>query len=167
MAAAWPDISYALGGFHELADVLIVLDKVWFLEILNMARQLKFKQETNNDHYVIKHMTTSLWFRNMELLIMGSTSSSKWSVHDQRKVLYTAKQLELMVYRLTQERRSMPYLTPRLQSVGNKMRDKQVLENRVNPPEQLQKNGFMVGRHDHQQFLKGLSHRRFENEESA
>ena len=75
MAAAWPDISHALGSFHELADVLIVLDKVWFLEISNLARQLKFKRETNNDHYVIKHMTTSLWFRNMELTIVGSTSS--------------------------------------------------------------------------------------------
>ena len=188
VAAAWADISHALRGFYELADVLIVLDKVLSLEISNLARQLKFKRETNNGHYVVKPMTTSLWFRNMELTLVGSTSSSKWSVHDQRNVVYTAKQLELMVYRFTQERRSWLYLTSRLEkgkakkcgkakkwqeSVGNKMKEtappliKQVLEIIVNLLEQLQKNGLTVGRHDHQPFLKGSSHRRFENKESA
>ena len=42
LAAAWADVSHALRGFHELADILIVLDEVLLLEISNLARQLKF-----------------------------------------------------------------------------------------------------------------------------
>ena len=57
MAAAWVVISYALRGFHELADYLIVLDEVLCLEIQNLARQLKFKPEINDDHYAVNHLT--------------------------------------------------------------------------------------------------------------
>ena len=42
VAAAWADVSHALGVFYELADILIVLDEVLFLEVSNLARQLKF-----------------------------------------------------------------------------------------------------------------------------
>ena len=38
LAAAWADVSHALWGFYELADVLIVLDEVLLLEISNFAR---------------------------------------------------------------------------------------------------------------------------------
>ena len=44
-AAAWADISHALRGFYELADILIVLDEILFLDTSNLARQLKFKPE--------------------------------------------------------------------------------------------------------------------------
>ena len=40
LAAAWADVSHALMEFYELADILIVLDEVLFLEISNLARQL-------------------------------------------------------------------------------------------------------------------------------
>ena len=39
LAAAWEDVSHALRGFYELADILIVLDEVLLLEISNFARQ--------------------------------------------------------------------------------------------------------------------------------
>ena len=42
VAAVWADVSHALWGFYELADILIVLDEVLFLEVSNLARQLKF-----------------------------------------------------------------------------------------------------------------------------
>ena len=38
LAAAWADVSHALRGFYELADILIVLDEVLLLEISNFAR---------------------------------------------------------------------------------------------------------------------------------
>ena len=42
LAAAWADVSHALRGLFELADILIVLDEVLLLEISNFARQLQF-----------------------------------------------------------------------------------------------------------------------------
>ena len=44
LAAAWADVSHALRGFFELADILNVLDEVLLLEILNLAQQLKFSR---------------------------------------------------------------------------------------------------------------------------
>ena len=46
LAAEWADGSHALRGYYELADMLIVLDKVLLLEISNLARQLKYSPET-------------------------------------------------------------------------------------------------------------------------
>ena len=45
VAAAWADVSHALRGFYELADILIVLDEVLCLEVSNLARQLKFTRK--------------------------------------------------------------------------------------------------------------------------
>ena len=61
VTAAWADVSHALRGFYELADILIVLIVIC-LEISNLARQLKFNP-------VISHLTSSLWFRNIDLSI--------------------------------------------------------------------------------------------------
>ena len=45
LAVAWADVSHALRGLYELADILIVLDEVLLLEISNLARQLKLNPE--------------------------------------------------------------------------------------------------------------------------
>ena len=63
--------SHSMKGSYELADVLIVLEVLW-LENSNLARQLKFKPKINDDHYAVNHLTTSIWFQNMELTLMGS-----------------------------------------------------------------------------------------------
>ena len=122
VAAAWANVSHALRGFYEFADILIVLDQVLCLEISNLARQLKFNPEVGEDHPVISHLTASLWFRNMYLTITGSISSMKGSVTDQN-VAGAEKQLELMGYRLTQKRSRWPFLTPRLGNVTDKTRE--------------------------------------------
>ena len=49
LAAAWADVSHALRGFYELADILIVLVEVLLLEISNLAWQLKFNPEIRDD----------------------------------------------------------------------------------------------------------------------
>ena len=56
LAAAWADVSHALRGFYELADILIVLDEVLLLEILNFARQLNFSPTIGDDHLIISHL---------------------------------------------------------------------------------------------------------------
>ena len=115
-------MSHAFRGFYELASILIVLDQVLCLEISNLARQLMFNPEIKVDHPVIGHLTPSLWFRSVELTIVGSTSSSKRLINDRRNVAGAEKQLESMVYRLTQKRGSWPFLTPRLENVNDKMK---------------------------------------------
>ena len=102
-AAAWVDVSHALRGFHELADILIVLDEVILLEISNFARQLKLSPIIGDDHPVVTHLTASLWFRNMEVTITSSTSKSRGPSNERKNVAASEKQLESMVYRLTQE----------------------------------------------------------------
>ena len=67
------DVSHALRGFYELADILIVLDEVLCLEGSNLARQLKFNPEVDDDDHVITDLTASLWFRSMEPTITSST----------------------------------------------------------------------------------------------
>ena len=104
LAAAWADVSHALRGFYELADILIVLDEVLLLEISNFARQLKFSPAIGDDHPIINHLTASLWFRSMDLTITSSTSKSRGPSNERQNVAATEKQLESMVYRLTQER---------------------------------------------------------------
>ena len=64
------DVSHALMGFYELADILIVLDEVLLLEISNLARQLKYNT-------IISHLTASLWFRGMDLTIKSFTSKAR------------------------------------------------------------------------------------------
>ena len=76
LAATWADVSHALRVFHELANILIVLDEVLLLEISNFARQLKLSPIIGDDHPVVAHLTASLWFRNMEVTITSSTSKS-------------------------------------------------------------------------------------------
>ena len=69
VAAAWADISHALRGFYELADISIVLDEVLCLKMSNLARQLKFIPEIGDDHPAITHLTASLCFRSIDLTI--------------------------------------------------------------------------------------------------
>ena len=59
---AWADVSHALRGFYELADILMVLDEVLLLEISNFARQLKLSPAIGDDHPIVTHLTASLWF---------------------------------------------------------------------------------------------------------
>ena len=126
LAAAWADVSHALRGFYELADILIVLDEVLLLEISNLARQLKFSPTIEDDHPIISHLTASLWFRGMEVTITSSTSKSRGPSNERKNVAATEKQLESMVYdwsRLTQERGRRPFLTPRLKNATDKTRE--------------------------------------------
>ena len=123
LAAAWADVSHALRGFHELADILIVLDEVLLLEISNFARQLKLSPIIGDDHPVVTHLTASLWFRNMEVTITCSTSKSRGPSNERKNVAASEKQLESMVYRLTQEGGRWPFLTPRLENATEKTRE--------------------------------------------
>ena len=123
LVAAWADVSHALRGFYELADILIVLDEVLLLEISNFARQLKLSPTIGDDHPVISHLTASLWFRYMDVTITNSTSKSKGPSNERKNVAATEKQLESMVYRLTQERGRWPFLTPRLENATDKTRE--------------------------------------------
>ena len=123
LAAAWVDMSHALRGFHELADILMVLDEVLLLEISNLARQLKFSPEIGDDHRAINHLTASLWFRIMNLTITSSTSKARGPSNERKKVAAAEKQLEAMAYHLTQERGRWPFLTPRLENATDKTRE--------------------------------------------
>ena len=152
LAAAWADVSHALRGFHELADILIVLDEVLLLEISNFARQLKLSPIIGDDHPVVTHLTASLWFRNMEVTIKSSTSKSRGPSNEGKNVVASEKQLESMVYRLTQEGGRWPFLTPRLENATEKTREdapllvKQIwdfLEEQLGVAE---KRGMTVGR---------------------
>ena len=104
LAAACADVSHALRGFYQLADILIVLDEVLLLEISNFARQFKFSPVIGDDHQAINHLTASLWFRSIDVTITGSTSRSRGPSNERKNVVSTEKQLESMEYRLTQER---------------------------------------------------------------
>ena len=123
LAAAWADVSHALRGFYELADILIVLDEVLLLEISNFARQLKLSPAVGDDHPIVAHLTASLWFRSMELTITSSTSKFRGPSNERKNVASTEKQLESMVYRLTQERGRWPFLTPILENATEKTRE--------------------------------------------
>ena len=104
VAAEWADVSHTLRGFYELADFLIVLDEVFCLDVSNLARQLKFNPEIEDDHPAITHLTTSLWFRSMDLTIMSSTSRARGPSNERKNVAAAEKQLELIGYRLAQEK---------------------------------------------------------------
>ena len=123
LAAAWADVSHALRGFYELADILSVLDEVLLLEISNLARQLKFSPTIGDDHPILSHLTTILWFRGMDSTITSSTSKSRGPSNEKKNVAAAEKQLEAMVYRLTQERGRWPFLTPRLENAADKTRE--------------------------------------------
>ena len=123
LAAAWADVSHVLRGFYELADILIVLDEVLLLEISNFARQLKLSPAVGDDHPIVTHLMASLWFRSMELTITSSTSKSRGPSNERKNVAAAEKQLESMVYRLTQERGRWPFLTPRLKNATEKTRE--------------------------------------------
>ena len=123
LAAAWADVSHALRGFHELADILIVLDEVLLLEISNFARQLKLSPIIEDEHPVVTHLTASLWFRNMEVTITSFTSKSRGPSNERKNVVASEKQLESMVYRLTQEGGRWLFLTPRLENATEKTRE--------------------------------------------
>ena len=103
-AAAWADVAHALRGFYESADILILLDEILCLEVLNLARQLKFNPEIRDDHPVKQHLTASLWFRSMDLTITSSTSKARGTSNERKNVAAAENQLESMGYRLMQER---------------------------------------------------------------
>ena len=103
-----------------MADILIVLDEILCLEVSNLARQLKFNPEIKDDHPAINHLTTSLWFRSMDLTITSSTSKSRGPSNERENVAAAEKQLESMGYRLTQMRGRWPFLTPRLENATDK-----------------------------------------------
>ena len=123
LAAAWADVSHALRGFYELADILIVLDEVLLLVISNFARQLKISPAIGDDHPIISHLTASLWFGSMDLTITISTSKSRGPNNERKNVAATEKQLESMVYRLTQERGRWPFLTPGVEKAKEKTKE--------------------------------------------
>ena len=122
LAAAWADVSHALRGFYELADILIVLDEVLCLEESNLARQLKINPEIRDNHPIIGHLTASLWFRSMDLTTANSTSKARGRVM-KKNVAADEKQLKSMGYRLTQERGRWPFLTPRLENARDKRQE--------------------------------------------
>ena len=103
LAAVRANVSHALRGFYELADILIELDEVLLLEKSDFARQLKLSPVIGDDHPTITHLMASLWFRSMELTITSSTSKSRGPSNERKNVAATEKQLESMVYRLTQK----------------------------------------------------------------
>ena len=123
VAVAWAHVSHALRGFYELADILIVVYEVLCLEISNLARQLKINPEVGDDHPVISHSTASLWFRNMDITIRGSTNSARGPINNRKNVAGAEKRLESMGYRQTKERGKWPFLTPRLENVTDKTRE--------------------------------------------
>ena len=94
LAAAWADLSHALRGFYELADILIVLDEVLLLEISKLARQLKFSPVIGDEHPIISHLIASLWLRGMGLTIRSSTSKSRGPSNERKNVAAAKKQLE-------------------------------------------------------------------------
>ena len=110
-------------GYCELADIIIVLDEVLCLEITNMARQLKFNPEVGDDHPVISRLTASMWFRKLDLTIISSTISARGPINNRKNVAGSEKLLELLGYRLTQERGRWPFLTPRLENVTDKTKE--------------------------------------------
>ena len=58
----------------------------------------------------------------MDLTITSSTSKSRGPSNERKNVAATEKQLEAMVYRLTQERGRLPFLTPRQENAMDKTR---------------------------------------------
>ena len=93
------------------------------LNISNFARQLKFSPAIGDDHPTISHLTASLWFRSIDSTITSSTSKSRGPSNERKNVAATEKQLESMVYRLTQEIGRWPFLTPRLENATDKTKD--------------------------------------------
>ena len=59
----------------------------------------------------------------MDLTITSSISKSRGPSNERKNVAATEKQLESMVYRLTQERGRWPLLTPRLENATEKTKE--------------------------------------------
>ena len=59
----------------------------------------------------------------MDVTITSSTSKSRGPSNERKKVAANEKLLESMVYRLTQERRRWPFLTPRLENATDKTKE--------------------------------------------
>ena len=76
-----------------------------------------------DDHPIITHLRASLWFRSMDLTITSSTGKSRGPSNERKNVAATEKQLESMLYRLTQERGRWPFLTPRLENATEKTKE--------------------------------------------
>ena len=85
---------------------------------------MKFNPEIRDNHPIIGHLTASLWYRSMDLTITSSTSKASGPSNERKNVAAAEKQLESMGYRLTQERGSWPFLTPRLENATEKTRER-------------------------------------------
>ena len=94
-----------------------------FVEVSNLARQLKFNPEIRDDHPVISHLTASLWFWSIDLTITSSTSKARGPSNEKKNLAAAEKQLESMWYRLKQERGWWPFLTPKLENATDKTRE--------------------------------------------
>ena len=57
------------------------------------------------------------------MTITSSTSKSKGPSNEKKNVAATEKQLESMVYRLTQKKGRWPFLTPRLENATDKTKE--------------------------------------------
>ena len=112
VAAALADVSHALRGFCELADILIVLDENLCLKVSNLARQLKFNSVVGDDHPVITHLTASLWLPSMELTITSSTSKARGPNNERKNVAAAEKEVESMAYRLSSKKREKKMAVP-------------------------------------------------------
>ena len=123
LPAAFSDVSHALKAFYQLADILSVLDEVLCLEVSSLTRQLKFNAEIGDDHPAITHVTASLWFRSMALTITSITSRARRPSNERKNTAAAEKKLELIGYRLTQERGRWPFLTPRLENATDETRE--------------------------------------------
>ena len=121
VAEVCADVSLSLRGFYELTDILIVLDEVLRLELSKLARQLKFNPEVGDDHHVITHLRASSWFQSVDLTITSSTSWASGPNNERKNVAAAEKQGESMA----QERRRWPFLTPKLENVTDKTRERE------------------------------------------
>ena len=123
LAAAWADVSPRVEGLLRVGRHPHCIGRGPLAGDIKLRQQLKFSPAIGDDHPIVTHLTASLWFRSMELTITSSTSKSRGPSNERKSVAAAEKQLESMVYRLTQERGRWPLLTPRLENATEKTRE--------------------------------------------
>ena len=63
----WSDVSNAMKRLEDKSLHMLVLDKVWRLELSNFSRKIKMKPKIVDNHQVIVEMSNNLWVRGMEV----------------------------------------------------------------------------------------------------
>ena len=63
----WSDVSNAMKRLEDHSLHMLVLDKVWRLELSIFSRQIKMKPKIDDHHQVIVEMSNDLWFKGMEV----------------------------------------------------------------------------------------------------